>query len=318
MKVIVAGAGALGSLLGGYLANVGEDVLLAGREAHVAAIRQNGLRISGLPGDIVIAVEATTELTSRDGPADLIILGAKSQDIEEVLSKIRPVVGDKTQILSPQNGVFTEELVVRTYGAARNLAAVTTINVSTVGPGHFFYGAEGPIELGPQGNQDAATVQPIVDAFNHAGILAKQRQDVMQLKWRKLAVYCVGSIINALTGIQRLAEGDDICELMWDIAEEMIASVEAAKVTPFPIRPLVEEAVHHFEIWRPADYWLASVGQDLQRGKQRTEIDYLNGYIVNLGRQYGVRTPVNHCIYTLVKAIGTTGYFKQRKETLQA
>ena len=154
-------------------------------------------------------------------------------------------------------------------------------------------------------------MEKVVDAFNRAGIITTAKGDIMQLKWRKMAVFCNGSIVNALTGLQRLADDADVCELRRELAEEMIAVVEAAQLTPFPIRPLVEQGYSHWETFRPLDPWLASVGQDLRKGKPRTEIDFLNGYIVKLGRQYGVRTPVHHCIYTLIKSIEQTGYLKQ-------
>lgn len=94
MRVIVAGAGSLGSLLGGLLANVGEDVLLLGREDHVSAVQQDGLLVTGILGNLTISLAATTRLDAREGPADLVILGAKSQDVESVLQTIRPVVGE--------------------------------------------------------------------------------------------------------------------------------------------------------------------------------------------------------------------------------
>jgi 2-dehydropantoate 2-reductase len=312
LRVIVAGAGALGSLLGGYLARAGEDVLLWGREAHVEAIAgQGGLRVSGLPGEICIPLQSATAVAAKDGPAGLVILGAKSQDVRDVLDLLRPVMGPQTQILSPQNGVTTEQFVADAYGRDSSLAAVTAINVRMAAPGHLFHGAENHLDLGPLGSQDAATVESIVQTLNRAGIITMARSDIMQLKWRKMAVFCNGSIVNALTGLQRLGDEADVCELRRDLAEEMIAVVEAGQLTPFPIRPLVEQGYSHFDSYRPADPWLASVGQDLRRGKSRTEIDFLNGYIVKLGRQYGVRTPVHHCILTLIKSIEQTGYLKQ-------
>jgi 2-dehydropantoate 2-reductase len=311
MKVIVAGAGSLGSLLGGLLARTGEDVLLLGRQAHVSAVQQDGLRVTGILGNLTIPMGAKTELNTEDGPADLVILGAKSQDVASVLQMIEPIVGDDTQILSPQNGVVTEDLVEEAYGANRSLPAVTPINVSLARPGELYYAIAGPLQFGPRGDQNETDVQPIIEAFNKAGIETTWREDIMELKWRKLARYSIGAIINALTGLQRLGDDEDVRELMRDLAEELIAVVEAGNVTDFPIRPLVEEAYRQWEGERAEKAWLASVGQDLRKGKTITEIDYINGYVVKLGREHHVPTPVNHCIYTLVKAIASTGYLKQ-------
>lgn len=311
MRVVVAGAGALGSVLGGYVARCGEDVLMIARDTAVAAIRANGgVDISGIRGEMTIPVEAAVRPEARHGIADLVILGVKSQDVEEMLEMLEPVMGAHTQILSPQNGVATEDMVAARYGKDRSLPAVTPINASYRNPGHMFHGADDRIDLGPAGGQDRETVEQVVAMLRRAGFAANRRDDVMQLKWRKLALYCVGSIVNALTDLQRLDEDHEVQELMRDLAEEIVAVVEATRCVPFAIRPLVEEAYHHFDTFHPPGHWLASVGQDLRKGKHRTEIEYLNGYIVKLGRQCGVRTPVNHCMYTLVKGIESTGYLK--------
>ena len=290
MHIVIAGAGALGSLLGAYLASAGEEVVLCGREAHVAAIRRNrGLRVSGVRGEFTVPLQAVTELSALREPVDLIVLGVKSQDAEEALGLIGHLLGPRTQIVTPQNGVAVEEMVAAAYGEDHNLAAMTTITANLVEPGHVFHSAEHRLDVGRRGRQDEACIRRIVETFNRAGIVAAQHDDIMRLKWQKLAIYCVGSILNAITGLQSLAEGDDIRELMRNLGEEIVAVVEAGHVTSFP---------------------MASVGQDLRKGK-RTEIDYLNGYIVSLGRRYGVPTPVNHCIYALVKSMEKTQYLKR-------
>lgn len=191
MRVIVAGAGALGSLLGAYLAQSDEEVFLLARQSNVDAIRrQGGMLISGIRGEKRVSVAAGSRLDDIHQPAELVILGTKSQDSEAMLETIAPVVGTQTQILTPLNGVANEDWVIRKYGQHRLLAAVTAINASTKEPGHVFHAAKSRLDLGDQGNQDPDLIKQIVAVFNRAGIAAVRREDIMRLKWWKMAVFC--------------------------------------------------------------------------------------------------------------------------------
>ncbi|MHC1573571.1 MAG: ketopantoate reductase family protein, partial [Candidatus Syntropharchaeales archaeon] len=118
MKVVVMGAGALGSLFGGILASSGEEVVLVGRERHVDAINKNGLKLSGLT-DAVLDLKASI----HPEEADLILFTVKSYDTQEASSKL--IINDDTIILSLQNGLGNEEKIQEVVGDHHVIGGIT-------------------------------------------------------------------------------------------------------------------------------------------------------------------------------------------------
>jgi len=189
MRFVILGAGGLGSVIGGYLAQAGEDVTLIGRQAHMDSINENGLKISGCRGDFHIT-ENLTGVTSPDaaeGEFDYLILLVKGKDTETALGQAEQLKGRCKTVLSLQNGIGKENRLCEWAGD--KVIGASTIEGGTLHePGH----ASNPITtpttayFGELDGGITPRVEAITDAFNRAGLGAKSMEDIYHVLWEKL------------------------------------------------------------------------------------------------------------------------------------
>ena len=118
VKIVVMGAGAIGSLVGGLLAKAGNEVCLVGREAHVHQIRQDGLVIEDIAEDLHIQLRATTSPAELDAP-DLIIITVKAYDTAQAVEDVKGLFQDQNYLLCLQNGLGTEDVAASILGKER-------------------------------------------------------------------------------------------------------------------------------------------------------------------------------------------------------
>src|SRR6478735_1460909 len=122
MRILIAGAGALGSVFGGFLRRAGDDVTLLGRAAHLDAVARDGLRIDGLWGDHVVrGFAVATDPSTLRGPFDAILLPVKSYDTATAAAAVAPLLADDGVTISLQNGLGNVEEVERAVGLERAL-----------------------------------------------------------------------------------------------------------------------------------------------------------------------------------------------------
>src|SRR5258706_12059891 len=119
-RIAVMGTGAVGGYFGARLAAAGQDVAFIARGAHLAALRQDGLRVKSASGDLNVRALFTDDPADA-GPVDVILVSVKSYDTEEAGAQLRPLVGDKTPILSLQNGVDNPHKLAAPWGKKRVL-----------------------------------------------------------------------------------------------------------------------------------------------------------------------------------------------------
>ena len=137
LKVAVLGAGAMGCLFGGLLAEKGLDVILIDVwKEHVDAINNNGLKMDGHGGDRFIKVKATTD-TSNLEKVDVIIVMCKATALTPALNSIKNIVGEKTVLMSFQNGIGHEAIMQEIIGKEKVLGGTTTQAANILGPGHI-------------------------------------------------------------------------------------------------------------------------------------------------------------------------------------
>jgi 2-dehydropantoate 2-reductase len=201
MRICILGAGGLGSVVGGWLAESGVPVTLVARAPHVAAIRARGLEIRGIRGECNVRrqLEAVATPAEARGEFDYLILAVKAKDTQRALADAAPLLDRSRAALSLQNTLCKEEELSAQLGAARVIGASTTEAGTLVGPGVVQHVGTAPTAFyfGEQDGKPSARVAALVDAFNKAGFGAREAADIRHVEWEKLlqiATLCAWSV----------------------------------------------------------------------------------------------------------------------------
>jgi len=298
-KIYVLGAGAVGCYFGGMLARAHHDVTFIARPERAEALNSLGLEMDCKAFHETIQVKASSDLSDlRD--ADLVLLSVKSLDTEGTLTQIKSVLPSKAVILSLQNGVANVEIaskiITNPVYAAVVYVAAGMISQSTMkhhGRGELLVGS-----ISASSPTDDENLQEICKLFEGATVPCSIAPQIQRDMWLKFLVNCS---FNAISGIGQISYGEmvkspGIIKLIEEITKEFlaIAAFENVKIS------MSEALAANDSIATTMVTQISSTAQDLAKGKM-TEINFLNGYIVELGKRYGVPTPYNQSVYALVK-----------------
>ncbi len=302
MRIMVYGAGAVGSLFGGMLARTCE-VHLVGREAHVRAVQSNGLRIRTQSDDLISHPSASTSVP-RNARFDIAAIAVKTYDLEEACRALTRLDRLPDVILSLQNGLGNEEVMVEFFPRDRIARAIIYEGVTLRRPGLVERFGTGLTYLGrpftPESNQ--SSLDSMADQLNSNQLPCKVSNHIRKEIWRKLIV---NAAINPLGAVAAVPNG----ALIWSPS----------------LRRALHTLVHECEqvAKGAADYEFDLVNQaetiarntsdnrnsmllDLASGR-RTEIDFLNGRIVELARKYQIEVPLNQHLVDRIRRLEMTG-----------
>ncbi len=325
MKIAVIGAGAIGSVIGGLLFKAGEDVTLIGRKPHVDAINHNGLIIDGGSGKIVIKVKAAENL---DFKPDLALLVVKTQDVVSSVSKVQSFLSG-ILVVTMQNGVQSDDLVAGLLGKENIISSVVILTSIFLEPGKASYSilfGKTALLIGEPFDIKGNRLQSLSVLFNKA-LPTDISEDIRGAHWAKL-LWNLNNAIPAVTGLslEELNPYPQIRELQINLMKEgleviKIAGVKTADVPGMPLSLMGTLMETMSKMPLPPSFFgklpmLGSTFQSIKRGKS-TEIDYLNGEIVNLGKKKYIPTPANSLMVELVHQIETTGKFLTVDELTQ-
>lgn len=232
LRMAVMGAGALGSLYGALIIESGEDVVLVKRSKdHVETINSRGLRISGVRGDRVIKAEATTD-PNTVGQVDLIIFTVKSIDTEQAAKDCLPLVGQRTAILSIQNGVDNIEKIGNIVGREKIVGGSSAHNAVFVEPGHIYHAVDGTTTIGELDGSITKRVRSILHVLQNARMNARVSNNILGVLWTKLLI-CVSAI--TLNGIITLPPAEmmkiqELRNIITKTAQEVVNVAVAAEI----------------------------------------------------------------------------------------
>jgi len=306
--ILIAGAGALGSVVGGLLAARGRRVTLLGRPEHLAAVRRGGLHVEGLFGEHhVRGLDCVSDAAALRGRFATIVLTVKSWDTEAMVRAVAPHLAPDGHLVSMQNGLGNLEHIARIACDARVLGARVIFGSEVVAPGRVRVTVEAaPVLVGspdPTDRERMAAAERWAAELAAAGITAAPTASLVAELWAKVFYNAALNPLGALLGVPygRLPQDPDAHAIMDEAIAEAFAVASAAGVdvawrtaeeyrTLFYDRLVPSTARHR-----------SSMLQDLERGRP-TEIDAINGYVAARGQALGVPTPVNATLTRMIRA----------------
>lgn len=302
MRYIIYGAGGIGCTIGARLSLAGHDVALIARGRQFDALQTRGLTLKTPETSYHLelpAFGAPAEL--RIAPDDVVILTMKTQDTAAALTDLEAAAGNQVAVVCAQNGVENERLAARRF--ANVYAMLVALPATFLEPGEVVAAGSplsGALHAGRYPGGLDSTVETLCEALNGAGFYSLADAQPMRFKYRKL-------MLNLGNGLELL-----VPEVAWGntgplgafsarLREEARACFEAAGIDFMPGDEYQERVLRHYT-HAPVEGKPRSGSSTLQgllRGNQSSEIDYLNGEIVLLGRMHGVPTPCNVLVRNL-------------------
>jgi 2-dehydropantoate 2-reductase len=302
MKIaVLGGGGAMGGMFGGYLARAGEDVVLidVSRDA-VEAINAHGLFVEAKDGSIAAIPIRASSNPAEVGPVDLIINFVKCYSTEAAIRAAAPMLGERTAILTLQNGWGNADRIADIVGRERVMVGLTYNSGTLVAPGRIKHSGIGITVVGELDGSASPRLEAAVAALCRAGIETTASPRIVDEIWKKLALNVCTLPTAALLRFpaHELIQHSEMLDLMRGLLAEVAAVARPQGIALdegerwAAIVALLEKAVGA----------RASMLQDVEAGR-RTEIDVVNGAIVEAGRRYSVATPLNDAMVWLVKSL---------------
>lgn len=329
MRFIIGGAGGLGSVIGGFLAEAGEDVTLVARQRHVDAIRANGLRISGIRGEHLVRdnLTAITDPSQAEGEFDYMVVLVKGKDTETLLAQFEPIKDRLKSVMSLQNGIGKEERLREWAGRDKVIGASTIEGGVLIEPGHAMNGLTTPTTA-YFGELDGGTSErtiALADAFTRAQLTAKPVDNVMQVLWEKLmqigtasgwSVSTLGLRLYFPDGLE-VREGAEQYVLLardflkvykgmgYDPQNYYAPMGQYRELDALPFDEAVDLMQNVGRMFRERakggdSEGRTSMHEDMARGR-KTEVDVILKPYVDKARELGLETPILDSTYRIIK-----------------
>ena len=299
MRIAVIGSGGIGAIYGASLAKAGADLTFVARGAHLAAMRERGLKIEGDRGEMHISPAQATDDPSDIGPVDIVLFCVKLWDVESAGATIRPLIGPETGVIPLQNGVDAHERLIPVLGREAVMGGTAFVTGSIVAPG--IVRQTGTYQRMTFGELDG-TISPrgkrLAELCAAAGFDGVLSPDVLVPLWDKFTMLVPLANVNALTRapLGKYRADPDSWSLVLGSVHETVAVGRAEGINLAP--DAADKAIAL--IRSMPDHHMTSMGNDLLRGN-RLELPWFAGKVVELGRKHGVPTPVNSVVYAALK-----------------
>ena len=297
-QIMVVGAGSVGGFFGAHLAKNNPNVSFLLRPRTLEAVKRNGLTIKSAKGNFTVHPPAASDPRELAIP-DLIILAVKAYDLDEVMTQLEPVLTDRTVILTLQNGIDTEDRIIARLHRDCVVGGVAFIYSKIVEPGVIEHYKRGGVAIGELMGHKSERLSQIAEIFKQAGISCQLSEDIRKSKWEKMCWNCVFNPLTVVIDdkVAKALDHPEMAGVIRQIVGEVAAVSAAVKV---PLAPDMAEKVVK---WTQELRDIHTSMYDDWKAKRPTEIDYLNGYIVRVGRELGIPTPVNEALTAMVKTI---------------
>ena len=320
MKTVILGAGSLGCIFGGFLAEVGYDVTLIGRrKGHTDAIRKDGLVITGIKGTHVVKVKATHD-PSEVNDADLLILLTKTMDTVVALDSVSHLYQVVKCVVSLQNGMVKDEQLRERFGPDKVIGGTTMTGGTLLGDGQVKYTTDGTTSFGEFDGRRTERVENIVRMFVTAGLKAELVDDIRSVEWTKLTLAVPGLASSSLTRLEvhKVMKNRLLASLYAQLVKESakVAVKDGARFGDYPdlefingiidadFDSAVELLVENGDKLEKGGMTsiIPSMLQSIMKGK-KTEVEETIGYVVKKAEELGVSVPAVELCYRVIKGI---------------
>jgi 2-dehydropantoate 2-reductase len=297
-RVCVAGAGVIGSLFAGHLAQVADVSVLTRREDHARVLNDEGLRVSGR-SDLQASLTASTDPAALPDP-DLVLVCCKGTDLEDIATRLGGHFPAAT-VMTVQNGLGAWE-IVGSHGSWPMLASVTFMSGTRHSDEHVEYILDTATWIGPMRDTSHADAEGVAQLIRSSGLKAEAFDDLRPALWSKLIFNATVNAVAALTGLPheprfaQLERPSDLGHLVLALMDEGKAVAAAAGVElredPWEMNVhATQRGSRHFP----------SMLEDVEAHRQ-TEIELITGSLVREGNRLGVPVPLHTALYQLVSA----------------
>ena len=302
LKVAVLGAGAMGCLFGGLLAEKGLNVTLIDVwKEHVDAINKDGLKMDGHGGDRIIKVKATSDPSSLD-KMDAVIVMCKATALEPALNSIKNIIGEKTVFMSFQNGIGHEAIIQSIVGNEKVIGGTTTQASNILGPGHIMNHGALPSWIGEYEGGITERISEIADTFTAHNLEMIAAEDVKKRKWMKLFALTAIGPLSAIFDLHHtdLYINNKANDVSRGLGKEIILETREVALAD-GVNVSEDECLFMFnKIVDSMQTNKSSMAFDVQY-KRKTEIDFISGAVSKIGKKHGVKTPLNDLMYKMIK-----------------
>ena len=301
IKVAVLGSGAMGCLFGGLLAEKGLKVVLIDVwKEHVDTINNKGLKIDGYGGDRIIKIKATTE-PAKLNTVDAIIIMCKSTALEKALVGAKNIIGEKTVLMSFQNGIGHETIMSKIAGREKVLGGTTTQASNILGPGHIKNHASLPSWIGEYEGGMSERVKNVAETFTAHGLETIASDNIKKRKWMKLFALTAIGPLSAIFDLNHsdLYINNKSSKDARDLGKQIILETkQVAKADGVDVSE--DECLEMFnKIVDSKQTNKSSMAFDVLY-KRKTEIEFINGAVSKIGKKHGIATPLNDLMYKVI------------------
>mgnify|MGYP005838537959 CR=1 FL=1 len=300
MKIGIIGAGGVGGYFGARLASSDNEVKFIARGKHLQAIKENGLKLKSINGDLHVNPVKISDNISDLSDCELIVLGTKAWQVKEVAPVLAKTLNSEAVILPLQNGVLAVDELKEYFASSQILGGLCMIFSSIEAPGVINHkGLEPSITFGEIDNTIKERTIRLKETLQDADITCNLSSDIEAALWKKFILICLsglGAIANSGYGLIR--ETPETRQIIVDVLTEvsLIAKAKNVKLG----NNIVQKSLNIVDTY-PAES-MSSLARDVLNGNF-SEIEYQNGTIVRLGKELGIATPANRFVYSFVKLI---------------
>ncbi|MBL4802756.1 MAG: 2-dehydropantoate 2-reductase [Emcibacter sp.] len=307
MRIAIMGSGGMGGFIGAKLAGAGHDVIFIARGKHLNALKSSGLKLLSKEGNLHVNPVEAYENTQDVGVVDLIIFSVKLYDTEQAAKACLPMMGDKTFILTLQNGVQSVEIISQTVGNDKTIGGSIYVSANIDSPGVIKHsGGNNTIHFAELCNRKSTRTDILEQLFPEAGLIGIRAENLQEMLWTKFILLCANASIGSLTdsGAVTMCRDPDTKEIllaaMWEVYH--VATAMGISLNDDAVEKNLDLIL---SVGKGKDL-MASQCLDLRQGN-RLELEWIQGTVHRLGKKYNVPTPVNSTAYVALKRFSQGG-----------